>query len=214
MYAHCRRAVVCRSNGGRGSLVMAGQTRLAGAVRQRSAVNCVDAPELVACNTEIEIGSLDLDRQSVAMGRSPSASEAMDGRKRPRRRHSPAMASPRALSWRPISSRSYFHFQCFRPRPAQRVAMYIVISKPKRISLACGVSHFMGLLRLVNLTWREACSTFPSVPSVRLPSALRLAAFLICASRFSLAGKAARQAGLRSAARSGSILSHACRPCI
>jgi hypothetical protein len=47
------------------------------------------------------------------------------------------------------------------------------------MSLACGVSHFMGLLRLVNLTWREACSTFPSVPSVRLPDAFRLAAFLI-----------------------------------
>src|SRR6185295_7679741 len=56
------------------------------------------------------------------------------------------------------------------------------------MSLACGVSHFMGLLRLVNLTWREACSTFPSVPSVRLPATFRLAAFLICPSRFSLVG--------------------------
>jgi hypothetical protein len=29
------------------------------------------------------------------------------------------------------------------PKRLQRVAMYIVISKPKRMSLACGVSHFM-----------------------------------------------------------------------
>ena len=41
------------------------------------------------------------------------------------------------------------------------------------MSLACGVSHFMSLLRLVNLTWREACSTFPSVPSVRLLGTFR-----------------------------------------
>ena len=34
----------------------------------------------VACNTQIETGSLALVRQSVALGRSPSASAAMDGR--------------------------------------------------------------------------------------------------------------------------------------
>jgi hypothetical protein len=30
-----------------------------------------------------------------------------------------------------------------RERCVQRVEMYIVISKPKRVSMACGVSHFM-----------------------------------------------------------------------
>jgi len=44
----------------------------------------------VTCNTQIETGSLDLDRQSGVA----------------RRRHSPTMAAPHALSWRPISSRS------------------------------------------------------------------------------------------------------------
>jgi len=44
----------------------------------------------VACNTQIQTGSLDLDRQSGVA----------------RRSHSPTMAAPRALSWRPIPSRS------------------------------------------------------------------------------------------------------------
>src|SRR5512135_372328 len=72
-------------------------------------------PIVLACDTQIETGSLDLDRQSsVAPGRSPSASEAMDGRERPRRRHSRTMVAPRALSWRPISSRSWSAFGCYR----------------------------------------------------------------------------------------------------
>jgi hypothetical protein len=84
-----------------------------------------------------------------------------------------------------------------RSKAIQRFAMYIVISKPKRWSTACGVSHFMtssSILRPAAMEYRlvgHLAGASRLSMRVRVWAhrrALRIAAVVIRASRFSLAG--------------------------